>query len=365
MSQIKKPHLACDADLDSCTFPMMAFPKLDGVRGMNLLNDGFVGRSLKAHKNNHTTKHFSVDQLVGVDGELCAKMWQRKAIIAPEDKAELKLHRAMLKRTGKKNDDKKRIREDGTVLVPQFEEGSLPYRHHAYTATNSLCRDTASAVSRVEGEPVVWLHCFDLLSQFTLNLPYLQRYTALQELVKNLHDHYGADRARVEVIPFVWVQNKEQAQALYEEYLSQGYEGLILRNPNGLHKDGRCTQNEASYIRLKPTGDAEAVVVRIEEGETNLNEAKTNELGQTERSTHKENMHPSGMVGRLWCTINGGPEFKVSPGCLTHNERKYYFENPCDILQKVIKFKFFNHGAKDAYRMARFHSFRIPTDIGE
>jgi hypothetical protein len=39
---------------------------------------------------------------------------------------------------------------------------------------------------------------------------------------------------------------------------------------------------------------SEEAICRIKEGNTNNNVAKTNELGKTERSSHKENMVPNG-----------------------------------------------------------------------
>jgi DNA ligase-1 len=64
-----KPMLACNADISSLRFPLLASPKLDGVRA--LVRDGVVySRSGKPIPNAHVQKTFG--HLHGYDGELIA-----------------------------------------------------------------------------------------------------------------------------------------------------------------------------------------------------------------------------------------------------------------------------------------------------
>lgn len=64
-----KPMLACEADLSKLKFPVLASPKLDGVRA--LVRDGVVlSRSLKPIPNRHVQMMFGRPELEGFDGEL-------------------------------------------------------------------------------------------------------------------------------------------------------------------------------------------------------------------------------------------------------------------------------------------------------
>ena len=64
-----KPHLACDADIDKMKFPCWGFPKIDGVRLLNIEGNA-LARSLKPHECKFITNKYSNDLFAGFDGEL-------------------------------------------------------------------------------------------------------------------------------------------------------------------------------------------------------------------------------------------------------------------------------------------------------
>ena len=64
-----KPMLACEANLTTLKLPVLASPKLDGVRAV--VRDGVVlSRSLKPIPNRHVQLMFGRHELEGLDGEL-------------------------------------------------------------------------------------------------------------------------------------------------------------------------------------------------------------------------------------------------------------------------------------------------------
>ena len=297
--EFTKPFKACDADLDLVTFPIMVLPKVDGVRGL-CRKAILLGRSLKQHKNLFNKAIFSNVIYEGIDGELAIT--------------------------------------------------------NAVTSSR-LCRDTTSALNTVKGEPKLTWWAFDLLDAETINLPYLVRYQLLQLKCASLGSN-------VKVIQFNWANNAEEVMKLYNQYIAMGYEGVVLRDPEAMHKNGRSTKKQAGYLRIKPTGDAEGIFHHFDEAMHNDNAIKINELGESARSSHKANKIPLGMIGALWLTpIGGGEPFKVGPGTMTHQDRIMYFRHPSELEGRIIKFKFFDHGAKDAYRHARFFCFRAESDM--
>ncbi len=318
-----KPMLAEDAVESKLRFPLIAQPKIDGVRGMNLLGR-MTGRSLKPHANKYTTSLYSHSCLLGFDGELAA---------------------------------------------------------HSSTHPD-LCRLTTSALSTIEGTPFTLWWLFDYVSPETRTLTYENRLFCLEHRVTELLKQPELSDLTRHLRPIEWVmcESLEQLLELDNKWLEEGYEGTIVRDPKGLYKQGRSTVKEGGLLRIKRFIESEAVVIKLIEGETNNNEAQTNELGLQFRSSHQENMVPNGQVGSMLCRavkdvfdpqdsskllISKDQEITVAPGKMTKEERKHYFENPHLILDKVIKFQFFPKGVKDKPRFPTFQTFRAASDIGK
>lgn len=311
-----KPMLACDWHESKLKFPLILQPKIDGVRSLN--RDGrLVGRSLKKHENTFTTSQFSSLFLHGIDGE----MHLGDNIFDPD-----------------------------------------------------LCRKTSQALRTREGEPDIFWTAFDLYTETTKDMLYFERYQKLQEMIQRLPDSF---KKRVKLVENIWVNSIDEILTIEDSWLEQGLEGAIIRDPYQKYKHGRCGKTHMGAWRIKRFIEEEALVIGIEEGMHNANEAKTNELGRTERSTHQENMIPNGLVGNLKCVLlkdvvdpntgkllfTKGTEITVSPGNMNHEMRKYYFDNPHEILQKIIKFKLFPKGIKDKPRFPTFVTIRNENDL--
>ena len=295
-----KPMLASDWKVGKVRFPVMMQPKIDGVRGLNLEGQ-LTGRSLKQHENLYVTKFFSKPEYRGLDGELAAAL----------------------------------------------ETDPL------------LCTTTSSAVSTIRGEPYVLWWLFDYIVPATRALPYRLRYDAL---FRYYRDNPALERLRL--MPCRMVHTAQEIEDTDAEYLDAGYEGSILRDPEGLYKEGRSTVREGGLLRIKRLIEEDAMVVAIVEGRKNNNVAITNELGNTSRSTHAENMEPNGRVGALQCIdVKTGKDITVGAGSMPHALRLHYFNNPQLIMGKVIKYKSFPIGVKDKPRFPTFQSLRAKSDI--
>lgn len=301
-----KPHLACDWNEKKVQFPMLAQPKIDGVRALNLAGT-LTGRSLKEHRNRHTTSLFSHSQFLGFDGEMV---------------------------------------------------GTSP-------TAEDCCRVTTSLVSTLQGEPFIQWWLFDYLAPHVKHEPYGVRYEVLKNEVSRLQQD-PVWQHRIRVVPSALVGTLEELLDVEARWLAEGYEGVILRDPNGLHKDGRCTVREGAYLRIKRFVEEEAIVEELVEAQKNQNEAMVNALGRTERSSHKENMVLKGMIGALVVrAVKTGELITVGPGTMPHEDRILFWEQPEMIINRVIKYKHFPKGVKDLPRFPTFQSFRADSDIGE
>lgn len=108
--------------------------------------------------------------------------------------------------------------------------------------------------------------------------------------------------------------------------LVQGYEGIMLRNPNAAYKFGRSTMTDQGIMKLKRFADYEGRVVGVEEMYRNKNEAKIDAQGYMDRGSKQEGMVPAGCLGNLLVDFQG-QILKVGQG-FTEAMRKEMWENP-------------------------------------
>jgi hypothetical protein len=136
---------------------------------------------------------------------------------------------------------------------------------------------------------------------------------------------------------------------------------LILRDHNEKYKMGRSTASEQGMLKLKRFLDAEAEVIGFQERMHNGNEATTNELGRTSRSSHKSGKSGRGDLGALIVRTPEGIEFGIGSG-FDDNTRQSIWANQDDYLGRLVKYKYFPLGSKDAPRHPVFLGWRDRSD---
>lgn len=144
--------------------------------------------------------------------------------------------------------------------------------------------------------------------------------------------------------------------------LNVGYEGVIVRDPNGRYKQGRSTLKEGIIGKLKRFKDDEAVVIGFIEKMHNQNEAKVNELGYTERSSSKEGLIGADTLGSICVEHPEFGKFDIGTG-LNDEQRKEIWNNRDKYIGKLVKFKYFPIGMKDTVRFPVFLGFRDEDDV--
>jgi len=144
----------------------------------------------------------------------------------------------------------------------------------------------------------------------------------------------------------------DELAELEAQYLAAGFEGGIIRTLGSAYKFGRSGK-KGPLLKLKRYIDYEAEVVGVVEELHNGNEARTNELGRTERSSHAENKTGKGTLGALIVRALNGPhegvEFKVGTG-FTASQREELWDDHATLIGYVVKIKSFPVGTKDRPR---------------
>lgn len=212
-------------------------------------------------------------------------------------------------------------------------------------------RTTNSAVMSKAGEPDFTYHVFDLLGR-----QYFPFSSRLEGLATRVHP-------RVVHVPQVKVHDLAGLHDAEEGWLSEGYEGLMGRSIDGIYKYGRATMKEGMLWKLKRMSTSEAVIEGVVELERNLNEAKLNELGYTERSTAKDGMAGGGTMGALLVRdIETSVLFSIGTG-FTSDERDAIWVNRGSIAGKIITYNHFSIGNYDKPRFPSFKGFRDKRDL--
>jgi hypothetical protein len=142
------------------------------------------------------------------------------------------------------------------------------------------------------------------------------------------------------------------------------------------HKEGRSSAVKPDLWRYKSWASAEIKVTRLVEELKNNNQAVKNELGQTERSSHKENLEGKATLGAIVGTLetplldsNGvqvahlGTELTIATGSLTEKECKQLWDNPETIVGKLVEFEYMSFGLKEKPRFAQFKRIRSELDL--
>jgi DNA ligase-1 len=215
-------------------------------------------------------------------------------------------------------------------------------------------RVTSAATSAEKGSPDVRFFVFD---HFDATGGFEERQQAVKRAVAKagLGD-------RVVIVEQRFIHNSEELLAFEEEMLEAGYEGLILRSRTGPYKQGRSTVNEGWMLKLKRFTDSEAEILGVIEEMENTNDAHTNALGRTERSSCKSGLKPKGRAGALRVRdLKTGIEFNVGGG-FNSADRDNFWTHRAQVIGMVLKYKSFLIGVKDAPRFPIYLGMRNDWD---
>ena len=167
--------------------------------------------------------------------------------------------------------------------------------------------------------------------------------------------------------PTVLLHSMIELLAYEKSMLEEGHEGIILRAPWAYYKGGRGSPTKCELIKVKQFKDTEAIIVDLHELMHNANEAGVDNLGHTERSSHKENLVPMGTLGAVEAVGHwpDGTEYRVRIGTgFDDAQRAEVWDRRQSYIGRVVKFKYFEIGVKESPRFPVFIGFRDGDDMG-
>jgi DNA ligase-1 len=240
-------------------------------------------------------------------------------------------------------------------ILPNGSDGELCFGATFQSATSAVM--TASFVPP-QGTKFRY-YWFDYVEQY-VDVPYQERMKQMKEKAEQL----DLESSVVEIIPLypIVIRNKLELDAYESACLSDGYEGVMIRAPNGKYKNGRSTLKEGLLLKIKQSVDDEALVIDTEELQHNQNEAEVDALGNKKRSSHKENKVSGGVLGALVSKTKDGIEFKIGTG-FTAQMRSDLWKDRKSLIGKWVKYKYMPAGVKEAPRHPVFLGFRDINDM--
>lgn len=215
---------------------------------------------------------------------------------------------------------------------------------------------TSSGVRKKAGNPDFTFYVFDDSS--ALGRPFHYRHGRAEDRIEDFN------HPRVKLVEHTLVHSAAGLRAYEADALRQGYEGVILRDPEGPYKYGRATELQGYLLKVKRFTDGEALITGVEQGQHNTNEAIKDALGHLKRSTSKAGMVPSGLVGTILAKdLKTGEPLRIAPGRMTAAQRQHFWQFPKELVGQVSKYKCFEYGAKDMDRFPTHQLLLHPDDV--
>lgn len=219
--------------------------------------------------------------------------------------------------------------------------------------STTVYRDTNSGVMSFEGEPNFTYFVFDV---HNVDVPYTLRHKSLQTKMLDLPDC-------IQELDQTICHNEAEVLAYEEMCVNLGYEGIILRSPIAPYKFGRSTVKEGYLLKVKRFDDSEAEIIGFEEEMFNGNEAQTNELGRTKRSTAQDGLTGKSTLGAFTVRdLVSCIEFSIGTG-LTAADRQHFWNNQQSLVGQTLKYKYFAVGVKTKPRHPVFLGLRAHQDL--
>lgn len=240
------------------------------------------------------------------------------------------------------------------VHIQKLLQQYLPDGIDGELTSGDSFQSSTSAVMTIEGTPDFKVWIFDYLDPDKNEVdPFYRRILNIPVI--------GAS-FEYEVLCGSNMNSLEQIGNYEKICLEEGYEGVMLRDPNGTYKFGRSTVKENTLLKVKRFLDDEAVLIDVQEKMSNQNEAQLDAFGHIKRSASLDGLIPCGVAGTLIVQNKDGQTFGIGSG-LDDFMRTEIWNNKEKYIGKLVKYKYFPQGVKELPRHPVFLGFRDPDDV--
>ncbi len=214
---------------------------------------------------------------------------------------------------------------------------------------------TVSGVNTYLGEPDFTFRPFDYLEN--PSAPFRDRYRSLKRVCESFENE------RIKLVEQFIIRDQLEFEKFEQSVLSEGYEGVMIRDFTAPYKNGRSTAKQGWLLKVKRFSDSEAEIIGFEALQSNLNCAKINSLGYMERSSSKEGLIEKEMLGAISVRdVKTGVKFSIGTGFDATMRHKLWSEKD-SLIGRIVNYRHFEKGSKDKPRFPVFIRFRDEIDF--
>jgi hypothetical protein len=227
---------------------------------------------------------------------------------------------------------------DGELLVMLDGDHQFADRQTGNGILNKANKGTISAKEAALVHATVW----DLIPyvQFIdgyCPTPYSKRYSTLQAIIAK----QKADGKKIWNVTSTIVETLEEAQEIFQGYLAEGFEGIILKDGSGVWEDKRSK----TQIKFKGELECDLKIVAVEEGKGKA----------------------VGMLGAIICeSADGIVKVNVGSGFNDVQRKQYWKEN---LVDKIVAVKYNsrikNKAGEESLFLPVFIELRDDKDVAD
>jgi hypothetical protein len=198
---------------------------------------------------------------------------------------------------------------DGELLVMDDSTSQFMDRQTGNGILNKANKGTISDTDAAKVHASVWdLIPYAYFVDGRCPTPYSKRFSTLESIVSK----QKSKGKKIWTVTSTIVETVEQADGIFQEYLAEGYEGIILKDGNGVWENKRAKHQ----IKFKGELECDLKIVAVEEGQGKA----------------------AGMLGAIVCESSDGiVKVSVGSGFNDLQRKNYWKEN---ILDKVVAIKY-------------------------
>jgi hypothetical protein len=198
---------------------------------------------------------------------------------------------------------------DGELLVMFPGDHQFADRQTGNGILNKANKGTISAEQAAMVHASVWdLIPYVMFETGHCATPYSTRFSSLEKLVAK----QPSKDKKIWTVTSTIVETLEQAQTIFQEYLAEGYEGIILKDGNGVWEDKRSK----TQIKFKGELECDLKIIAVEEGKGKA----------------------AGMLGAIVCeSADGVVKVSVGSGFSDLQRKTYWAEN---LVDRIVAIKY-------------------------
>jgi hypothetical protein len=227
---------------------------------------------------------------------------------------------------------------DGELLVMLDGEHQFADRQTGNGILNKANKGTISAEQAAMVHATVWdVIPYVMFTDGYCGTPYSKRFSTLELLVNK----QKSKEKKIWLVTSDIVQNLDEAQVLFENYLASGLEGIILKDGSGVWEDKRAKHQ----IKFKGELECDLKIVAVEEG--------------TGKAV--------GMLGAIVCeSADGIVKVNVGSGFTDAHRKQYWKEN---LVDKIVAVKYNarikNKAGEESLFLPVFVEIRDDKDVAD